>query len=55
MVELGIDSFRFSISWSRILPDGTDELINEEGIDFYNRLIDALLDNGMFMFVFLFC
>lgn len=39
--------YRFSLSWPRILPDGTLSLINEPGIDFYNRLIDALLAEGI--------
>lgn len=39
MAELGIRAFRFSISWSRILPEGTGR-INQKGIDFYNRVID---------------
>src|SRR5215212_7431378 len=34
---------RFSISWSRILPDGTGA-VNERGLDFYRRLVDALLE-----------
>lgn len=35
--------YRFSISWSRVLPDGTTKLINEVGLNYYERLIDALL------------
>lgn len=46
MYSLNIRNYRFSISWSRILPDGTGE-INEEGIDFYNRLIDLSLELGI--------
>ncbi|MBE8721502.1 GH1 family beta-glucosidase [Sphingobacterium pedocola] len=46
MYSLNIRNYRFSISWSRILPDGTGE-INEEGIDFYNRLIDISLELGI--------
>jgi beta-glucosidase len=41
--RLSIPNFRFSISWSRILPNGTDG-INLAGIDFYNRVIDFCLD-----------
>jgi len=44
--ELGFEHFRFSISWSRILPKGTGE-INQAGIDFYNRLIDKCLQLGI--------
>ena len=43
MKELGLDSYRFSISWTRILPDGKN--INEEGVEFYNRLIQKLTDS----------
>ncbi|UAY52961.1 GH1 family beta-glucosidase [Ferruginibacter albus] len=39
---LGFNSFRLSISWSRILPDGTGK-INKEGIDFYHRVIDECI------------
>jgi beta-glucosidase len=42
MRELGLTSYRFSISWSRILPDGTGA-VNERGLDFYRRLVDELL------------
>ncbi|XP_048493530.1 beta-glucosidase 13 isoform X2 [Beta vulgaris subsp. vulgaris] len=46
--EMGMNLYRFSISWSRILPDGTIHSgINQEGINFYNKLIDELLDNGI--------
>ncbi|CAG5003411.1 1,4-beta-D-glucan glucohydrolase [Dyadobacter sp. CECT 9275] len=40
--KLGFKNFRFSVSWSRILPEGVGE-INRTGIDFYNRLIDKCL------------
>ena len=42
MRELGIDSYRFSISWPRIQPDGRGA-VNPQGLDFYDRLIDQLL------------
>ncbi|WP_368901014.1 glycoside hydrolase family 1 protein [Oceanobacillus oncorhynchi] len=42
MAELGLKVYRFSIAWTRIFPDGNGE-VNEKGVDFYNRLIDALV------------
>ncbi len=50
MNELGLKSFRFSISWSRVLPTGRGA-VNDRGVDFYNRVIDALLANGIQPFV----
>uniref|UniRef100_A0A663NB14 beta-glucosidase n=1 Tax=Athene cunicularia TaxID=194338 RepID=A0A663NB14_ATHCN len=41
--SLKVSHYRFSISWSRILPDGTTKYINEMGLNYYERLIDALL------------
>ena len=46
MHQLGIQAYRFSLSWSRILPEGTGR-VNPEGIAFYNRVIDALLKYGI--------
>jgi beta-glucosidase len=46
MGELGASAYRFSISWSRILPAGTGA-VNQRGIDFYQRLVDALLEAGV--------
>jgi beta-glucosidase len=46
VAELGFKEFRFSISWSRILPKGTGQ-INQAGIDFYNRLIDRCIEIGI--------
>jgi beta-glucosidase len=43
MSELGLDAYRFSTSWSRIFPDGRGAL-NRPGLDFYDRLIDTLLE-----------
>ena len=43
---LNIPNFRFSISWTRILPNGTGP-INEKGIDYYNNVIDYLLENNI--------
>lgn len=45
--EMGADTYRMSISWSRILPDGTiSGGVNQEGIDFYKRFFDELIKNG---------
>jgi len=42
MRDLGFNAYRFSISWSRVLPDGTGR-VNDRGLDFYRRLVDELL------------
>jgi len=46
MKKTGLKAYRFSVSWARIMPDGFGR-IEQRGIDFYNRLIDALLENGI--------
>jgi beta-glucosidase len=46
MRELGLTTYRFSISWSRILPEGTGR-VNQGGLDFYRRLVDELLAAGI--------
>ncbi|KAK7849474.1 beta-glucosidase 29 [Quercus suber] len=52
---MGADTYRFSISWSRILPDGTVAGgVNQEGINFYNSFINELIKNGITPFVTLF-
>jgi len=43
MRDLGVDAYRFSVSWPRVLPAGRGE-INEQGLDFYDSLIDRLLE-----------
>ncbi len=53
MRELGLTAFRFSISWSRVLPEGRGR-VNRRGLDFYERLVDALLEQGIQPFVTLF-
>ncbi|KAK9941276.1 hypothetical protein M0R45_017889 [Rubus argutus] len=55
MKEMGLDAYRFSISWSRILPKGKISAgVNKEGIEYYNNLINELLANGIKPFVTLF-
>lgn len=44
--KLNISNFRFSISWTRLLPDGTGR-VNQAGIDYYNRIIDYCLEQGI--------
>ncbi|XP_042392308.1 beta-glucosidase 18-like [Zingiber officinale] len=51
MESLGVNAYRFSISWSRVLPRGRNGGINSLGIAFYNKLIDALLLKGIQPFI----
>lgn len=53
MKELGHNSFRISLSWSRLIPNGTGE-INDKAANFYNNVIDELIANGIEPFVNLF-
>ncbi|HLJ35475.1 MAG TPA: family 1 glycosylhydrolase, partial [Ktedonobacteraceae bacterium] len=46
MADLNLSAYRFSLSWSRILPHGTGA-VNERGLDFYDRLVDTLLARGI--------
>ncbi|KAL4223206.1 hypothetical protein ACF0H5_016678 [Mactra antiquata] len=45
--NLGTKFYRFSIAWTRLMPDGTNKTMNEAGIAYYNSLINALLDQGI--------
>jgi len=45
MAEMGLRAYRFSVSWSRVLPDGIGR-VNPAGLDFYSRLVDELLANA---------
>jgi beta-glucosidase len=46
MKSLGMQAYRFSLAWARLLPEGTGR-VNPKGVDFYSRLIDELLGNGI--------
>ena len=51
MKELGVNAYRFSISWPRIFPVGTEKKLNQKGMDFYDRLVDMLLENEIKPFI----
>jgi beta-glucosidase len=53
MRSLGLDAYRFSIAWPRVIPQGRGK-VNEAGIDFYSRLVDSLLEAGITPYVTLF-
>ena len=53
MRDLGLKAYRLSISWPRILPDGTGD-VNEAGLAFYDQLIDRLLESGIEPYITLF-
>jgi beta-glucosidase len=46
MADLGVDSYRFSIAWPRVVPSGSGT-VNAAGLDFYRRLVDALLERDI--------
>lgn len=50
MKEIGLQAYRFSISWARLMPEGTGR-VNEAGVRFYDELIDALLEKGITPYV----
>ena len=49
--NLGVNAYRFSISWPRIFPTGTENEPNQIGLDFYSRLVDTLLENQITPFI----
>lgn len=53
MQDLGVKGYRFSFAWPRILPEGVGKP-NEKGLDFYDRLVDALLEKGIAPYATLF-
>ena len=46
MAELGLEAYRFSVSWARVLPDGRGR-VDAAGLGFYDRLVDELLEHGI--------
>jgi len=53
MKKIGVKAYRLSLSWPRIIPDGIGT-VNDKGLDFYNKLIDELLNAGIEPFITLF-
>lgn len=53
MGDLGLRAYRFSVAWSRVLPEGTGR-VNEAGLDFYDRVVDGLLERGVTPFLTLY-
>ena len=53
MAEPELNAYRFSIAWSRVLPQGKGQ-VNHKGLDYYNRLVDALLVKGITPFITMF-
>ncbi len=45
IADLGIPSYRFSVAWPRVMPDGRN--VNQAGVDFYTELVDGLLARGI--------
>ena len=47
IAELGFKAYRFSVAWPRILPTGLEDKPLQEGLDFYDRLVDGMLERGL--------
>lgn len=45
--ELGVDFYRFSISWTRLLPTGFTDRVSQSGLNYYNNLINSLIENNI--------
>ncbi|MFT3890959.1 MAG: GH1 family beta-glucosidase [Anaerolineales bacterium] len=53
MCELGLNAYRFSVAWTRVLPNGRGQ-VNQKGLDYYRRLVDLLLERNITPFITLF-
>ncbi len=53
LAELGVDAYRLSVAWPRVIPDGAGA-VNQKGLDFYRALVDGLLARGITPFVTLY-
>lgn len=53
MEWMGLSAYRFSVAWPRVVPEGKGR-VNQAGLDFYDRLVDGLLEGGIEPFVTLF-
>jgi beta-glucosidase len=53
MADLGLNAYRFSVAWTRVLPEGRGR-VNQPGLDFYSRLVDSLLELDIVPFVTLY-
>lgn len=53
MKEMGLNAYRFSVAWPRVVPDG-DGSINAKGLDYYDRVVDGLLEAGVAPFITLY-
>ena len=44
---LGVNQYKFSVSWSRVFPDGTINVVNQIGVDYYNKMINTLIESSI--------